>query len=128
MTTVMLIAASVALLAIAAASLYCIILMKHARSFLTGIEGSVTETLENLLPLIENSGVITGKIRSLIEETDDEMSKLKGAADSLARAVKDLADLGKRIRTRVEGPAMNASGYLAASLKGLKAFMAFFQS
>lgn len=128
MTTVLLIAASVALLAIAGACLYLIVLMKETRNFLTGIEGSVTGTLENLLPLIENSGVITGKIRSLIEDTDDEMSKLKAAVDSLARAVRDLADLGQRMKTRVESPAMNAAGYIAAFSKGLKTFMAFFQT
>lgn len=128
MTTVLLIAASVALLAIAAASLYSIILMKQARNFLNGIEGSVTETIENLLPLIENSGVITGKIRSLIADTDDEMTKLKAAVDSLAGAIKDLADLGKRLTTRIEKPTMNAAGYLAAFSKGLKAFVGFFEN
>lgn len=127
MTILVSIAASIALLAVAAACIYSVLLMKDARKLLSRVEGSVGDTIGNLVPLLENTSVITGKIRTLIEDTGGEMTKLKGAVDSLVNAVEDLANLGRRIKTRIEPPAMDAAGYVAALSKGLKAFMAFFQ-
>ncbi len=128
MATIFLIVASVALLAIAAASIYSIILMKDAKSVLNQMESSVKQISENSRPLLENSGVITGKIRTIAESVDGEVASLKTAVDSLVGAVEELVDFEKKVKSRIEDPIMDTAGYLAAITKGIRAFLRVLRS
>jgi uncharacterized protein YoxC len=121
--TFFLIAASIALLAFAAASIYMIILMRDARQVLNQIESSVKEVSEKSGPLLENSGVITGKIREIAESIDGEVLSVKGAVDSLVGAIDDLVELEQNVKSRIEDPILNAAGYVAGITKGIKAFL-----
>ena len=58
---------SIALLAVAAASIYSIVLMKDAKHVLNQLESSVRDISEKSGPLLENSSLITGKIREIAE-------------------------------------------------------------
>jgi len=121
--TFFLIAASIALLAFAAESIYMIILMRDARQVLNQIESSVKEVSEKSGPLLENSGVITGKIREIAESIDGEVLSVKGAVDSLVGAIDDLVELEQNVKSRIEDPILNAAGYVAGITKGIKAFL-----
>lgn len=121
--TVFLIVASVALLAIAAASIYSIILMKDAKHVLNQLETSVREISEKSAPLLENSGVITGKIRAIAENVEGEVTNVKGALDSIVGAVEDLVDLERKVKSKIEGPIMDTACYVAAITKGIKTFL-----
>ncbi|MCL5021494.1 MAG: hypothetical protein M1339_07550 [Bacteroidetes bacterium] len=128
MATVFLIVASVALLAIAAASLYSIVLMRDAKKVLNQLETSVREISETSRPLLENSGVITSKIRTIAESVDGEVGNVKGAVDSLVRSVEELVDLERRVKSRIEDPIMDTAGYLAAITKGIRTFLRVLKS
>ncbi len=128
MATVFLIVASIALLAIAAASVYSIMLMKDAKKVLNQLEISVREISETSRPVLENSGVITGKIREIAENVDGEVLSVKGAVDSLIGAVEDVVDFERRVRSKVEDPIMDTAGYLAAITKGVKTFLRVLKS
>ncbi len=128
MATIFLVVASVALLAIAAASIYSIILMRDAKKVLNQMETSVREISETSRPLLENSGVITGKIRTIAESVDGEGMNVKGAVDSLVGAVEELVDLERRVKSRIEDPIMDTAGYLAAITKGIRTFLRVLKS
>ncbi len=128
MATIFLIVASVALLAIAAASIYSIVLMKDAKRVLNQMEASVRDISETSRPVLENSGVITGKIREIVENVDGEVVNVKGAVDSLVGAVEELVDLERRVKSRIEDPLMDTAGYLAALTKGVKTFLRVLKS
>ncbi len=128
MATVFLIVASIALLAIAAASVYSIILMKDAKKVLNQMEISVREISETSRPVLENTGVITGKIREIAENVDGEFLSVKGAVDSLVGAVEDIVDLERKVRSKVEDPIMDTAGYLAALTKGVRTFLRVLKS
>ncbi len=128
MATIFLIVASIALLAIAAASVYSIILMKDAKKVLNQMEISVREISENSRPVLENSGVITGKIREIAENVDGEFLSVKGAVDSFVGAVEDIVDLERKVRSKVEDPIMDTAGYLAAITKGVRTFLRVLKS
>ncbi|MCL5266538.1 MAG: hypothetical protein M1469_00345 [Bacteroidetes bacterium] len=128
METLFLIAASIALLAIAAAGIYSIILMKDTKHVLNQIESSVREISEVSAPLLQNSGVITGKIREIVENVDGEVTNVKGALDSLVGAVNDLVELERRVKSRIEDPVMETAGYVAALAKGIKTFLRVLKS
>lgn len=128
MTTLFLIAASMALLAIAAASIYSIILMKDAKQMLNQLESSVRDISEKSAPLLENSTVITGKIRTIAESVDGEVTNVKGALDSLVDAVDDLVELERKVKMKIEDPIMDTAGYVAAITKGIKAFLRVLKS
>jgi len=127
-TTLFLIAASMALLAIAAASIYSIILMKDAKQMLNQLESSVRDISEKSAPLLENSAVITGKIRTIAESVDGEVTNVKGALDSLVDAVDDLVELERKVKMKIEDPIMDTAGYVAAITKGIKAFLRVLKS
>ena len=128
MATVFLIVASIALLAIAAASVYSIILMRDAKKVLNQLETSVREISETSRPVLENSGVITGKIREIAENVDGEFLSVKGAVDSFVGAVEDIVDLERKVRSKVEDPIMDTAGYLAALTKGVRTFLRVLKS
>ncbi len=128
MATVFLIVASIALLAIAAASVYSIILMKDAKKVLNQMEISAREISETSRPVLENTGVITGKIREIAENVDGEFLSVKGAVDSLVGAVEDIVDLERKVRSKVEDPIMDTAGYLAALTKGVRTFLRVLKS
>ncbi len=128
MATVFLIVASIALLAIAAASVYSIILMRDAKKVLNQLETSFREISETSRPVLENSGVITGKIREIAENVDGEFLSVKGAVDSFVGAVEDIVDLERKVRSKVEDPIMDTAGYLAAITKGVRTFLRVLKS
>lgn len=128
MATIFLVVASIALLAIAAASVYSIVLMKDAKHALNQVESSLREISENSRPVLENSGVITGKIRAIAESVDGEVTNVKGAVDSLVSAVQELVELEQRVKSRIEDPIMDTAGYLAALTKGVRTFLRVLKS
>lgn len=128
MATVFLIVASVALLAIAAASVYSIVLMRDAKRVLNQLEVSVREVSEVSRPVLENSGVITGKIRTIAENVDGEVGNVKGAVDSLVGAVEEIVELEQRVKSRIEDPILDSAGYFAAVTKGIKTFLRVLKS
>ena len=128
METLFLIAASIALLAIAAAGIYSILLMRDTKHVLNQIESSVREISEVSAPLLENSGVITGKIRAIVENVDGEVTSVKGALDSLVGAVNELVELERKVKSRIEDPVMETADYVAAIAKGIKTFLRVLKS
>ncbi len=126
--TIFLIVASIALLAIAAASIYSIILMRDAKHVLNQLETSVREISEKSAPLLENSGVITGKIRAIADNVDGEVVSVKGALDSIVKAVDDLVGLERRLKSKIEYPIMDIASYVAATTKGIKTFLRVLKS
>ncbi|MGO9480651.1 MAG: hypothetical protein ACLP05_02550 [Candidatus Kryptoniota bacterium] len=115
--------ASIALLAIAAASIYSIVLMKDAKQVLNQLESSVREISEKSGPLLENTGVITGKIREITESIDGEVVNVKGAVDSLVGVVESIVDLERKVKSKIEDPVLDAAGFIAGIVKGIKAFL-----
>lgn len=114
---------SIALLAVAAASIYSIVLMKDAKHVLNQLESSVRDISEKSGPLLENSTVITGKIREIAESVDGEVSNLKFALDSLVDVVEGIVDLEQRVKSKIEDPILDAAGIIAGITKGIKAFL-----
>lgn len=123
-----LLVASVALLAVAAASIYSIVLMKDAKHVLNQLESSVREISEKSGPLLENTGVITGKIREIAESVDGEVTNVKVALDSLVDAVQSIVDLERKIKSKIEDPVLDAAGFVAGIAKGIKAFLRVLKS
>jgi len=118
-----LVVASLALLAVAAASIYSIVLMKDAKQVLNQLESSVKEISDKSGPLLENTGVITGKIREIAESIDGEVTNVKEALDSLIGAVEGIVDLERKVKSRIEDPILDAAGFVAGITKGIKAFL-----
>ncbi|HUI30055.1 MAG TPA: DUF948 domain-containing protein [Candidatus Acidoferrales bacterium] len=122
------IAASIALLSFAAASIYMIVLMKDAKQVLNQVEASVKEISDKSGPLLENSGVITGKIREIAENVDGEVTSLKGAMDSLVGAVDDLVEFERKIKSKIEGPILDTAGIVAGITRGIRTFLRVLKS
>lgn len=123
MTTLLLIAASIALIAMAAAIIYSILLMKDARKVLNRLEGTVRDASQTLIPLLDNSSAITGKIRQVTERAGGELTKLKSASGSLTKAVEDVANLVRNVKATAEEPLTEAVRYMAAFSKGIRTFL-----
>ncbi len=128
MTTVFLIVASIALIAIAAACIYSIALMKDAKHVLNQLESSVKEISEKSAPLLENAGIISGKIREIAESVDGEVTGVKTAVDSLVNGIEELVELEQKVKSRIEDPVMDAAGYVAGIVNGIQAFLRVLRS
>ncbi len=126
--TFLLITASIAALAFAAASIYMILLMKDAKQVLNQLETSLKEISQKSGPLLENSGVITGKIREIAESINGEVTGVKGAVDSLIDAIDDLVKFEQRVKSRIEDPILDAAGYVAGITKGVRTFLRVLKS
>jgi uncharacterized protein YoxC len=126
--TFFLVVASLALLAIAAASIYSIVLMRDAKHVLNQLESSVKEISEKSVPVLENAGAITGKIREIAESVDGEVTNIKGVLDSLVGAIGDIVNLEQKVKSKIEEPVLEAAGFVAGVAKGIKTFLRVLKS
>ena len=95
---------------------------------LNQLESSMREISEKSGPLLENSGVITGKIREIAESVDGEVTNVKGALDSLVGAVENIVDLERKVQSKIENPILDAAGFFAGITSGIKTFLRVLKS
>ncbi len=75
------------------------------------------------MPLFENLKIVSDKIRSISENVDDQITVLRSSVESIREMTDNIVSFEKQIQHEVEGPLMEAVGFVSALVKAVKAFV-----
>lgn len=111
-----------ALLAVTALCLYLIVVLARLKKVLGEIEKDVKELSVRALPILENTEYITSRMKSIAESIDDQVLTVRDSIASVRQVANNVVELERRIQERIEGPILDGLSYVAAIVKGVRAF------
>ncbi len=117
------IAITIGFLAFAALCIYLIFTISKIRVSFTKIQEDVSELNRNAMPLFENLKIVSDKIRSISENVDDQITVLRSSVESIREMTDNIVSFEKQIQHEVEGPLMEAVGFVSALVKAVKVFV-----
>jgi uncharacterized protein YoxC len=111
-----------ALLAVTALCIYLIIVLVRVKSLLGQVEKDVREISTRALPILENTEYITSRAKSIAESIDDQVLTFRESIASLRQIADNVVELERKVQERIEGPILDGLSFVAALVKGLRAF------
>ena len=106
-----------------AACVYVIIALKRVVQNLDNVSKNIDELSSKTVPVLENLDVITGRMKNVAENIDEQVAAIGDSAN----AIKDMADyvvaLERKVQERIEGPILDSVAFLAALVKGFRTFL-----
>jgi uncharacterized protein YoxC len=117
------VAITLGFVAFAALCIYLIITLSKLRESLNKIQEDVGEISRNAVPLFENLKIITDKVKNVSENVDDQITVLRSSVESIREMTDNIVSFERNIQREIEGPVMEAFSFIAAVVKGVKAFL-----
>ena len=111
-----------ALLAATALCLYLIVVLVRVRNLLGQIEKDVREISTRALPILDNTEYVTSRLKSIAESIDDQVLTVRESISSVRQIADNVVELERKIQERIEGPILDGLSFVAALVKGLRAF------
>jgi uncharacterized protein YoxC len=116
------IAIVIGFLSLSALCIYLIFTLSKLRETLDTLQKDIQEISRNTLPVFDNLKVITDKIRNISENVDDQIGILRSSVESIREVTDNIVSFEYGIQEKIEGPVMEAFSFIAAVIKGVKAF------
>lgn len=123
MDTVLMLAQILALLCAAALCVYTIVVLARVRKALDSLEKETRELTGRAAPVLENLEAVTARAKSIAESIDDQVGSVQESFTSIRQVADDIVALERRVQDRVEGPILDAVSFIAALIKGVRAFL-----
>ena len=92
------------------------------RSMLGDFGKNIQEISDRAVPLLENLEFITARLKSITESIDDQVTLVGDSLGSIREVTDNIVALERQVQERIEGPIMDSIAFVAAILKGVKAF------
>jgi uncharacterized protein YoxC len=112
-----------ALLCAAALCVYTIVVLARVRKALDSLEKETRELTGRAAPVLENLEAVTARAKSIAESIDDQVGSVQESFTSIRQVADDIVALERRVQDRVEGPILDAVSFIAALIKGVRAFL-----
>jgi uncharacterized protein YoxC len=116
------IAIVIGFLSLSALCIYLIFTLSKLRETLDTLQKDIQEISRNTLPVLDNLKIITDKFRNISENVDDQIGILRTSVESIREVVDNIVSFEYSIQEKIEGPVMEAFSFIAAVVKGFKAF------
>jgi len=120
---VLLLAQILALVCVAALCVYTIVFLSRVRKSLENLERDTRELTGRAAPVLENMEAVTARAKSIAETIDDQVVTVQESFASIRQVADDIVALERRVQDQVEGPILEAVGFLAALIKGVRTFL-----
>ncbi|MDH3252908.1 MAG: hypothetical protein OEM41_08955 [Ignavibacteria bacterium] len=92
------------------------------RSILTGFGKNMGEISDRAIPVLENLEFVTARLKSITESIDDQVTLVGDSLGSIREVTDNIVALERKVQERIEGPILESIAFIAAILKGVKAF------
>ena len=119
----LLVAQTCALLCLSAVCIYIIVVLMRVRDVLTNVEKDVRDISARTIPVLENLEFITGRVRTITENIDDQVSMVRDSVCLIKEMADDVVALERKVQQRIEGPILDTVALLAAIFKGVRTFV-----
>lgn len=123
MDTVLILAQIVALLCLAALSIYLIVVLVQLRSVLMNLEKDFKEFASQAIPVLENIEAITAKFKNVAASIDEEIGAIKQSMNSMRQIAENVLEFERKVQERIEIPVMETVATVAAVFKGVRTFL-----
>jgi len=120
--TFLTIAQIIVLLLLSGVAIYAIIVLMRLRDLLTTIDANVKQVATRALPTLENLQAITGKIRVIVENFDEQIAMLKSSVDTLKGVADNIAAFERRVQDAIESPIMEVMNTVGGVIRGFTSF------
>ena len=123
MDTILILAQMLALLCLAALSIYLIVVLVQLRSVLVNLEKDFKEFAAQAIPVLENIEVITAKFKNVAASIEEEIGEIKQSMTSVRRMAENVLNFERKVQERIEIPLLETIGTVAAVFKGMRTFL-----
>jgi len=106
-------------------ALVCIagfVVVLKLRSMLGDFGKNMGEISDRAVPVLENLEFITARLKSITENIDDQVTLVGDSLGSIREVTDNIVALERQVQERIEGPILDSIAFIAAILKGVKAF------
>jgi hypothetical protein len=83
---------------------------------------NIGEISDRAIPVLENLEFITARLKSTTESIDDQVTLVGDSLGSIREVTDNIVALERKVQERIEGPILDSVAFIAAILKGVKAF------
>ena len=123
MELVVMIAEVIVLLSLAGVAVYFIVVLTRVKSILGNIETDIKEISVRIIPVLDNLEVITSKLRSILENVDDQMMIVKNSVESVRTITDNIIEFERRIQDQIEGPVLEIAGAIGSVVRTITALI-----
>jgi uncharacterized protein YoxC len=120
---VVVVAQIIVLLSLAGVAIYFMIVLTRVRSILGNIETDIKEISVRIIPVLDNLEVITSKLRSILENVDDQMAIVKNSVESIRTIADNVIEFERRIQDQIEGPVLEIAGAIGSVVRTITALI-----
>jgi len=119
----LLVAQIILLLSLSALAIYLIIVLIRVRDVLGTVETNLKEVSAKALPTLDNMEAITTKLRSIVENFDEQMTTLRTSINTLHGVAENVAAFERRVQNAVEMPIMEVMNTIGGIIRGFSSFI-----
>jgi uncharacterized protein YoxC len=120
--TVLLVAQIVALVAVTAVCVFLIVVLVRVKEVLTNIERDIKGVTERTMPVLENIDYISARLKSITDNIDDQVLMVRESVGSIREIADNIVALERKVQAQIEGPILDTVAFIAAIVKGFRAF------
>ena len=122
MEQALLIAGTVALVAVTVVCVFLIMVLIRVRDMLSSIERDIKAVTERTMPVLENIDYIAARVKNITDSVDDQVLVVRESMGSIREIADNVVELERKVQARIEGPILDTVAFVAALFKGVKTF------
>lgn len=122
MESILLVAQIVALVAVTAVCVYLIVVLVRVKDMLSNVERDIRAVTERTMPVLENIDYISARIKSITDNIDDQVLMVRESVGSIREIADNIVALERKVQSQIEGPILETVAFVAAVIKGVRAF------
>ena len=122
MESALLVAQIVALVAVTAVCVFLIVVLVRVKDMLGNVERDIKAVTERTMPVLENIDYISARLKSITDNIDDQVLIVRESVGSIREIADNVVALERKVQAQIEGPILDTVEFIAAVIKGVKAF------
>lgn len=122
METFLTIAQILVLLLLSGVAVYAMIVLVRLRDLLMTVDTNLKQVASKAIPMLDNLEAITAKIRTIVENFDEQIAVLKSSVDTLKGVAENVAAFERRIQDAIESPIMEVMNTIGGVIRGFTSF------
>lgn len=119
----LLIAQIIILLSLSALAIYMIVVLSKLRELLGTVDQNLKQITAKAIPTLDNLDVITSKLRTIVENFDEQLDTVKQSVETIKGIADNVAAFERRIQDAVESPIMEVMNTIGGIIRGFTSFL-----
>jgi hypothetical protein len=99
------------------------VVLLRVRIILINVEKDLKEMTSRALPVLENLEFITARVKNVTENLEDQVIIVRESLSSVKEVADNVVALERKVQERIEGPILDGVAFVAAVVRGVRAFV-----